>query len=174
MANSLTDFATSGFVGLGDLFAKSPLGQAFQNSIAPAAKPVNTNSFSFDFSGAIGKLADLFKPNPVKDATNSLLKTAGTLANQALQGFGNKAIETLLNGNKQPTTVTVSNLTASDPIPSQDSGTLAQLLALLGSTSAQPLTANQIAQQSAQTSLNSVFLIGGIGLIAVLLLVRGK
>lgn len=175
---------SSGFTGIGDALAQETkdLYQTFQNTVMPNTKPANTNTFSFDFAGGFNKaIQALTSPfvkatDPVKGAGQQIVGTLGDVASALLKAGGNKAIEMINNSNKKTEgSINVSN-TATNPMPSQSA--LGAFMSLFGGgstvASGTP-NVDYVAQSAAQNSMNSVLLIGGIGLILVFMtLAKGK
>jgi hypothetical protein len=177
----------SGFTSLGDAFAQklAPLFSNFQNSSQPNVKPTNTNTFSFDFAGGfMNGLQALIKPfqtvtDPKAAAASNIIGTTGNAISALIGAGANKAIDLIGNlGNKKNDIGVTVGTTATNPVPSQNTGfSLSDLLSVFNSgngSPAAPVSGDYVAAEAAKNSQNSMLLIGGIALIGVFLVTAGK
>ena len=182
----------SAAAGLGDVFARdvSDFFTKVQGQVIPQGRPVNPSGDSFNFGDAFNSLlkpvTDFFDPRvqaekDIRNATiNSLggiIKTAGNFGAGFIDAAGQALQNALLNNNKAPE-ITLSSgqpQQSGNTQPSQSSDLLAQALKLIGVTSNTSNTAPAtIAQDAAAASFNNILLIGGIALVATLIITRGK
>lgn len=192
MANANPIFSAA--AGLGDVFAQK-IGDFFTNvqgQLVPQGRPVNPSGDSFNFGDAFNSLlkpvVNLFDPreqakadvrNATTNALGGIIKTAGSVGAGFIDAAGMALQNALLNNNKAPEIILSSGQpqqSGTNTQPSQSSDILAEALKLIGITSNTSNTAPAtIAQDAAAASRNNVLLIGGVAIVATLVLItRGK
>lgn len=163
----------------------APFFSSFQNSVQPNIKPTNTNTFSFDFAGGVmNGLQALIKPfqtvtDPKAAAGANIINAAGDSVAALIKGGTNKALDLLNNyGNKKNDISVTAGTTATNPVPSQNTGfSVSDLLSLFNAGKSSPaasVTPDYVAAEAAKNSMNSVMLIGGIAIIGLFLVTAGK
>lgn len=157
----LFDSISSGFVGLGNAISEGA-GKLINQT------PTNTNTFSFDFSGAVKKMLEPFqnKSNPILDA----FKTAGTnLAKVGISVAESKIEDIFRNSTKKPEVSSQLVSTANNAIPSQTNSNLSDILSILNSWKPANVAAAGDSVVAASNSVNNVLIVGGAVLVITLL-----
>lgn len=168
----MVDFS-SGFVGLGAALADKTKDFFTQNQqTVPSQKPVNSSSFSFDFSGALNKVLQPFREaaDPRSAAGSQVILTAGNSVSEILRAGTDKVTSILRGSNTKPQSQDTSIMPGS--AFSSGAGSIGELLAALTRSKTQepslPLSSS-VAAEAAAASRNSVVLVAGAALILVFL-----
>lgn len=168
----------SGFVGLGDALAdKAKDYFSTTQQSAPTIKPVNSSKFSFDFSGALNKLAQPFRQatDPRSAAGSQVILTAGDAVSKLIGAGADRVSEILRGNNTKPTQPSTSIMPTSAFTSGPNSlGDLFADISALKKESAPSLPVSSVAQDAAAASRNSVVLVAGASLILVFLSVSNS
>lgn len=168
---------SSGFVGLGEALAKKTqdIFRIEQGIKTPIGRPVNSSSFSFDFSGALNKLLQPIRTasDPRSAAGSQVILTAGDAISGIITAGANRVTDLLKGNNNKPTDPLQAVMPASSASVSGVSG-IGELLAAISlnrpaSTVSAESPAQAVASQAAAASRNSVILIGGAALVLAFL-----
>lgn len=176
---------TSGFVGVGDVFAKTLK--------SPSQKPVHTNTFSFDFSRAADFLKKPFREvfDPERGASKKIFQTLADEASDIIRAGGDRIERMLRKGTEEPAQVIVKTPTVENPFPLQASGPLSLsefFKNVLGRQSTNPRVeinkerlipdpdekSDEIIIQSAEHAKNQTLIFGALAVGALFLFTRRR
>ena len=115
--------------------------------------------------------------DPKAAAGSQIIGAAGDAVSAILRQGGNSVIDWLKDNNKKNEISVTTGTTATNPVPSQNTGfSLSDVLTLLSggkSVGAAPST-DYVAQEAARNAQNSIMIVGGIALLLVFMAATGK